>query len=98
MENLLKALADYYILFILLALIGIFAIIGYFIDKKHPIEKEAEPTLDMDAVAKKGGVGLGTSLNQNPSHSGEEVEQLDMNIPSNDNNTILMQSNTNNQQ
>ena len=98
MENLLKALADYYILFILLALISIFAIIGYFIDKKHPIEKEAEPTLDMDAVAKKGGVGLGTSLNQNPSPSGEEVEQLDMNIHSNDNNTILMQSNTNNQQ
>ena len=96
MENLLKALADYYILFILLALIGIFAIIGYFIDKKHPIEKEAEPTLDMDAVAKKGGVGLGTSLNQNPTTSDEAVEQLDMNITSN-NNTVLMQSNTNNQ-
>ena len=96
MEDLLKALADYYILFILLALVGIFAIIGYFIDKKHPIEKDAEPTLDMDAVAKKGGVGLGTSLNQNPTTSDEEVEQLDMNIPSN-NNTVLMQSNTNNQ-
>lgn len=96
MEDLLKALADYYILFILLALVGIFAIIGYFIDKKHPIEKEVEPTLDMDAVAKKGGVGLGTSLNQNPTTSDEEVEQLDMNIPSN-NNTVLMQSNTNNQ-
>ena len=97
MENLLKALADYYILFILLALVGIFAIIGYFIDKKHPIEKATEPTLDMDAVAKKGGVGLGTSLNQNPTPSDEEVEQLDMNIPANNNNNILMQSNTNNQ-
>lgn len=97
MENLLKALADYYILFILLALIGIFAIIGYFIDKKHPIEKEVEPTLDMEAVAKKGGVGLGTSLNQNPTTSDEEVEQLDMNIPSSNNNDILMQSNINNQ-
>lgn len=97
MENLLKALADYYILFILLALIGIFAIVGYFIDKKHPIEKAAEPTLDMDAVAKKGGIGLGTSLNQNPTTSDEEVEQLDMNIPSNNNNVVLMQSNTNNQ-
>ena len=97
MENLLKALADYYILFILLALIGIFAIIGYFIDKKHPVEKEVEPTLDMEAVAKKGGVGLGTSLNQNPTTSDEEVEQLDMNIPSSNNNDILMQSNINNQ-
>lgn len=80
MEEILKTLANYYIIFIILALIGIFAIIGYFIEKKHPREAYKEPELDMEAVAKKGGQGLGATLGQNPNSSDEEVEQLDMNI------------------
>lgn len=80
MEEILKTLANYYIIFIILALIGIFAIIGYFVEKKHPREAYKEPELDMEAVAKKGGQGLGATLGQNPSSNDEEVEQLDMNM------------------
>lgn len=78
METILKTLANYYILFIFLALVGIFAIIGYFIEKKHPKETPEEPKLDMEAVAKKGGQGLGATLGQNPLLQDDEVEQLDM--------------------
>ncbi len=78
METILKTLANYYIIFILLALIGIFAIVGYFIEKKHPQEKNEGPKLDMEAVAKKGSQGLGATLGQNPVSNDEEVEQLDM--------------------
>lgn len=78
METILKTLANYYILFIFLALVGIFAIIGYFIEKKHPKETPEEPKLDMEAVAKKGGQGLGATLGQNPISQDDEVEQLDM--------------------
>lgn len=78
METILKTLANYYILFIFLALVGIFAIIGYFIEKKHPKETPEEPKLDMEAVAKKGGQGLGATLGQNPIFQDDEVEQLDM--------------------
>mgnify|MGYP007099291907 FL=1 len=80
MEEILKTLANYYIIFIILALIGIFAIIGYFIEKKHPREAYKEPELDMEAVAKKGGQGLGATLGQNSVSNEEEVEQLDMNV------------------
>lgn len=78
METILKTLANYYILFIFLALVGIFAIIGYFIEKKHPKETPEEPKLDMEAVAKKGGQGLGATLGQNSLLQDDEVEQLDM--------------------
>lgn len=78
METILKTLANYYILFIFLALVGIFAIIGYFIEKKHPKETPEKPKLDMEAVAKKGGQGLGATLGQNPLLQDDEVEQLDM--------------------
>ena len=78
METILKTLANYYILFIFLALVGIFAIIGYFIEKKHPKETPEKPKLDMEAVAKKGRQGLGATLGQNPLLQDDEVEQLDM--------------------
>lgn len=78
MEAILKNLSSYYILFIFLALLGIFAIIGYFIEKKHPLEKAKALELDMDAVAKKGTQGLGATLGQNTIIPQEEVEQLDM--------------------
>lgn len=80
METILKTLANYYILFIFLALLGIFAIIGYFIEKKHPLEKPKAPEIDMEAVAKKGAQGLGVTVGQNPIMVGEEVEQLDMTV------------------
>lgn len=80
MEEILKVLANYYIIFIILALIGIFAIIGYFIEKKHPREAYKEPELDMEAVAKKGSQGLGATLGQSPVSNEEKVEQLDMNV------------------
>ena len=80
MEEILKMLANYYIIFIILALIGIFAIIGYFIEKKHPRQEYKEPELDMEAVARKGGQGLGATLGQNPTTTDDEVEMLDMNM------------------
>ncbi len=107
METILKTLANYYILFIFLALVGIFAIIGYFIEKKHPKETPEEPKLDMEAVAKKGGQGLGATLGQNSLLQDDEVEQLDMimqpttfvnsNSANNNLNTSTSSFNSNNQ-
>ncbi len=107
METILKTLANYYILFIFLALVGIFAIIGYFIEKKHPKKTPEEPKLDMEAVAKKGGQGLGATLGQNPRLQDDEVEQLDMtmqpttfvnsNSANNNLNTSTSSFNSNNQ-
>ncbi len=107
METILKTLANYYILFIFLALVGIFAIIGYFIEKKHPKETPEEPKLNMEAVAKKGGQGLGATLGQNPLLQDDEVEQLDMtmqpttfvnsNSANNNLNTSTSSFNSNNQ-
>lgn len=78
MESLLRSLSNYYIIFIVIALIAIFAIIGYFIDKKYPKVEQKETEIDMNAVNAKSGVGLGSSLNQNNT---ETVEQLDMSTP-----------------
>ena len=107
METILKTLANYYILFIFLALVGIFAIIGYFIEKKHPKETPEKPKLDMEAVAKKGRQGLGATLGQNPLLQDDEVEQLDMtmqpttfvnsNSANNNLNTSTSSFNSNNQ-
>ena len=107
METILKTLANYYILFIFLALVGIFAIIGYFIEKKHPKETPEKPKLDMEAVAKKGRQGLGSTLGQNPLLQDDEVEQLDMtmqpttfvnsNSANNNLNTSTSSFNSNNQ-
>jgi len=76
MEELIKSLSNYYIIFIVLALLGIFAIIGYYVDKKYPKEEKKEPTIDMEAVKAKSGEGLNTTVSKISGNA--PVEQLDM--------------------
>jgi len=75
MEELMKSLSSYYIIFIILAIIGIFAIIGYYVDKKYPKEEKKEPTIDMEAVKAKSGQGLNTTVSKLSENA--PVEQLD---------------------
>jgi len=91
MEDLLQSLGNYYIIFIILALLGIFAIIGYVVDKKYPKEEKKEVTIDMEAVKAKSGEGLNSTISKLSSNT--EVEQLDMTPPTTPDNS---QSNPNN--
>lgn len=93
MESLLQSLGNYYIIFIILAIIGIFAIIGYVVDKKYPKEEKKEVVIDMEAVKAKSGEGLNSTISKISSNS--EVEQLDM-TPTNPQDTNTQSSTSSN--
>ena len=73
MEKILNILANYYIILIIITLILIFALIGYFVNERRKrnkifkISKESSENIDITNISLGNNVSLNEALNKNKS-------------------------------
>lgn len=73
MEKFLNILANYYIILIIITLILIFALIGYFVNERRKrnkifkISKESSENIDITNISLGNNVSLNEALNKNKS-------------------------------